>query len=763
MPTLVAIFFISGASGLIYQVAWVRLLSLTFGVTLFAVSVVVGTFMGGLALGAYVGGRLADRLERPVLGYALAEIGIAALGALSPAALSWAHAAYVAVHPGIDSGAGVASGALRFGLAALTLLPPATLMGATLPLIVRGSLGAGGAVGSRVAWLYASNTAGAIIGTLGAGFLLVGALGISGAIHVAVALNLLASVSAFVAGQFLGRAQGERGFVPSAHQGPRSRHALLVTGVFTLQGFASLAYEVIWVRVLAILLDGSSYAFAIVLAIVLLGIATGSWMVGPLTRQPLPWLQVYAALQTGVASTALLGVIASAHVYDFTGWAGGIAWLGPLVQSHYGWMVAVAALALLPGMALLGASFPIAARIVVSDSSAAGRGLGALYAGNTAAAILGTWVAGFLLIPALGTQRSLELMAGLNAALALALALGTERRRAATAGAVVAVIAACFVAEAILAGPMVQRIAAGRFPEAELVWFGEGREMTVTVARDHADGHLEMFLNDQSQASDDPQVAGFHRLLGQIPMVLHPNPRDVLIVGLGGGATAGALAQHSPSRLDVVELSDAVVQGATYFDHINGGVLRRPNVHLRIDDGRNHLLLSGRQYDVITADVINPRNAGSALVYSYEYYALARRALKPGGIMAQWLEQNPANPDNDAQRRLMARTFLAAFPHVTLWANGALMIGSERPLDLGPSSLAARWAPDGRNVGRYLEGTDIDSPGALLALYAQDDTDLRRWAGDGPLITDDHPYTEYFLSLPGGSRTQRWAERLWGF
>jgi spermidine synthase len=205
--------------------------------------------------------------------------------------------------------------------------------------------------------------------------------------------------------------------------------------------------------------------------------------------------------------------------------------------------------------------------------------------------------------------------------------------------------------------------------------------------------------------------------------------------------------------MQVVELSDTVVNGARYFSNVNADILSYPNLHLKIDDGRNHLLLSNQKYDVITADVIHPRNAGSALLYSYEYYKLARSSLKPGGVMAQWLEDNGDNPDNEAQRKLMARTFLAAFPHVTLWVFGALMIGSNEPIDADVSTLATRWP--GRHLDDVLAGSGFDTPEAVRSLYAMSDAELRAWAGEGPIMTDDHPYVEYFLSLPGGTRHVR--------
>lgn len=764
-PVLVAIFVLSGASGLIYQISWVRLLSLTFGVTIYAISIVVAAFMGGLALGSILGGRLADRVPRPILWYAGVELAVAGLGLLSPAALSWVQAAYVALYPRDAAEAALGIIALRFTLAALVLLVPTTLMGATLPLMVKGSLAIGRNIGGRVSWLYASNTTGAILGTIGAGFFLIGTLGITETIRTAAAFNLVAALAALALGAAVrplpvgATLRGEEG----AH-GHRASDATggvtyggfaksLVIATFAIQGFASLAYEIIWTRVLALILDGSTYAFSTVLATVLFGIALGSALVGPLMARSAPWLRIYALLQAGVAALAFLGIVVFARIYGIIDRLEQVRVLEPLLSWHYGWMATVALIAILPPMVLLGASFPIAARIVVSGARNAGRDLGVLYAGNTGGAILGAWAAGFFLIPTFGTQVAIQLLAGVNAVLAVALTLASGRGRVRTAACALGMIIPSLVLAFTLAPNMYGRIVASKFGGADPVWIGEGQEANVAVVRMRDTGVRHMFINGQGQASDDPGMVWFHRLLGHLPMILHPDPQDVLIVGLGGGATAGALAQHNPRRMDVVELSDTVIQGARYFSHINQQVLDFPNLRLRIDDGRNHLLLTDHKYDIITADVNHPRNAGAALIYSEEYYRQARNALKPGGIMAQWLEDNGDNPDNDAQRRLMARTFLKVFPHVTLWTFGALMLGSNEPIDDRLETIQRRW--DQRDLSRILAGSGFDSPEAIRSLFNLSDAELRAWAGTGPVMTDNHPFVEYFLSLPGGSRSLR--------
>ncbi len=738
-----------------YQIAWVRLLALTFGVTIYAVSTVVAAFMGGLALGSFLGGRIADRVKRPILLYAAAEVVIGVMGLASPTILSWVQATYVGLYPRDASEGAAAVIALRFVLAAVVLLIPTTLMGATLPLMVKGSLTISRSIGPRISFLYAANTTGAILGTLSAGFVLIGGAGIAGTIVVAAALNIAAAALSLVLGATAGGitttsqtdATAEDAVADDAVASPGVRRLVIAT--FAIQGLCSLAYEIVWTRVLAIMLDGSTYAFSIVLATVLTGIAVGSALVSPLMSRNLPWVRVYAILQTGVTVLSFLGVIVFGRAYGIMGRLDNVSALQGLLDNHFGWMAAVAILAIFPPMLLLGASFPIAARIVVSGSSNAGRNLGVLYAGNTAGAILGAWAAGFFLIPTFGSQLSIELLAVINAVLAIALALASGRKGPIFAVAAVVLSLSAFGLAHRLAPDMYQRIVAGRFPNNNVVWVGEGQETSVAIIQHQTTGVLSMYLNGQAQASSDGGMVWFHRLLGHLPMILNRDPQDVLIVGIGGGSTAGALAQHNPRRLDIVELSDTVVQGARYFGEENHNVLNFPNLHLKIDDGRNHLLLSHRKYDVVTADSIHPRNAGASVLYSYEYYALVKKALKPGGLMAQWLEDRGDNPDNEAQRKLMARTFLAAFPHVTMWVYGALIIGSNEPIDASQATIAARW--DQRRLGEHLAGSGFDSPEAVRSLYSLGDAELRAWAGEGPIMTDDRPYVEYFLSLPGGT------------
>ena len=237
-----------------------------------------------------------------------------------------------------------------------------------------------------------------------------------------------------------------------------------------------------------------------------------------------------------------------------------------------------------------------------------------------------------------------------------------------------------------------------------------------------------------------PEMIAVHRMIGHLPMLLHPNPSRALVVGLGGGATAGAVAQHG-AAVDLVELSGSVVRGADWFRHINDDVVRRPNVMLRLDDGRSHLLLSGRQYDVITADIIQPIHAGAGSLYSVEYFRLARQALRPGGLMLQWIGHR-----EEMHYKLIARTFLRVFPDATVWVDGSLLVGTLGPLEIRPEVLARKLAAP--QVQAAVSSVGIVDVESVLRLYTAGPEEIRRLVGDGPELTDDQPLLEYHRSLP---------------
>jgi spermidine synthase len=737
MSVLLLVFLLSGASGLIFQVLWQRQLSLVFGVSAYATATVLAAFMAGLAIGGYVAGRIADRVRLPLSWYGVVEILIGLAGLLTLLAFSALQDVYGPIYQAV--GGSALAPIIRFAIAFAVLLVPTALMGASFPLIVRSALGSRDDGGRAIGLLYAINTFGAVLGTLVAGFYLIGEVGIRGSIAVAASLNLAAGLVALVAGRRLAPpSRDSEGAAPVATTNLACPPTLarLLPLILAVSGFCSLAYEVVWTRLLVLFLETTTYAFTVMLAAFLLGIAIGSAAVSPFLRRARNGPLALAGLQALVAVSSLLALQGLAAMEPFLVWLGFATEDGPSTAA----MAVLAFTAMFPPALFLGMSFPLAVTLFTAGGRQVGRRLGSLYAANVFGAIFGALAAGFLLVPVLGSNASLILLAGLNV-LAAVVTVGADtwsptRARLSVALASLAVVGML----SALAPRAYSDVLSARFPGEEIVWSEEGLETTVTITRD-PDDLLKMYLNHHHQANDADWMVHFHRMLGHLPMLLHPSPRDVLVVGLGGGATAGATTRYEGAHVTVVELSRSVVRGADWFRDVNYAVTERPNLTMIVDDGRNHLLVTGRTYDVITADAMFPSQAGSTNLYSVEYFRLARRSLRPGGVMLQWVNADIPVPE----QKLLIRSFTHVFPHVSLWLDGSLLVGANHPID--PSLPWVDRTFEQPIAKAALSQVNIRSGGDVRRLYLKDRAALEAYVGDGPLITDDWPRLEYFLGL----------------
>jgi len=735
---LALLFFLSGTSALIYQVLWLRLLGLVFGVTVYAASTVWAVFMAGLAVGSVFGGRAADRVRRPLvwLGIAEALIGVTALA--TPLALDLLQGAYAAVHPSLNSSP-VTLTVVRLAMSFVVLIIPSALMGATLPLIVKSSLREAEGLGGKVGVLYATNTAGAIGGSLLAGLVLIPRTGIQSSFLIAAALNALVAIAAVVLGRRLPesdiavRSTVDTPATEDARPRLDARQTLLLV-IFTVSGFVSLALEVVWFRVVTLFVRPTVYGYALMLAAVLGGIAAGSYLVAPwLRRRPQrDWLLALGVLEGGIAIASLLSLGVLPRIPSLIATVGpAVAWF---IGDYLAYLTIVSFAVIMPTMLLFGAAFPIGlhawARPSPGGSSDVASRVGLFYSLNVAGAIVGSLAAGFVLIPALGSLKTLSLVSAF-ALLAAARAPIAVRALSAVA------LSALFAWAARGTPDPFDAYLAQRHADQRVVWQREGIQATVSVHQDRRGAHT-LHVSGNHQAGGNSFV---HHRIGNLPMVVHPDAREALVIGLGGGATAGALSQHTGVSVDVVELSPEVVQAAArFFRPINFDVLRKPNVRVHVDDGRNYLLLTGKRYDVVTADVILPIHAGSGNLYSTEYFRLVRRALKPGGIAVQWVA------GTEAEYKTIMRTFLSVFPETTLWADGSLMLGSVEPLQLRQRDFDWKvQIPQRRDMMSQL---GITTFGDLLGLYVAGPAEMRQFLGEGPVLTDDRPLVEYFLSLP---------------
>jgi spermidine synthase len=353
-------------------------------------------------------------------------------------------------------------------------------------------------------------------------------------------------------------------------------------------------------------------------------------------------------------------------------------------------------------------------------------------------AILGSTLAGFLLLPRLGSRVSLIVCAALYLVAGLLLVPANRNKRGAIAISLAGIVLFGFSA-AKLPDPFRTTLARRHGKIERLLWHDEGIQTTVAVHASGLGGHT-LYLDGLHQANDTADMLRVHRQIGHLAVMLHPAPKDVLVIGLGGGVTAGAASQH-PVKLDIVELSDGVRQAARYFAHVNYDVLRQPNVHLRVDDGRSVLARRKNSYDVITADIIQPIHAGAGLLYSVEYFRLAREALRDDGVMLQWVGLR-----SRTQYELIVRTFLTAFPDATLWSDGTLLVGTKKPLVLHRGACERQMAdPRTRAANEWIGLTSFDT---LMSWYTAGPQTIRRVIGSGPILTDDHPLIEYHRSLP---------------
>lgn len=715
---LFALFFASGIAGLIYQVLWLRRLSLIFGVTVYAASTVLAAFMGGLATGSALSSLALRRGIAPLVAFGAAEILVGLTGLLSPLLLDAASAVYSALHRSGTESLTVLTVARLVSSVAILAVPTA-MMGMTLPL-----LSAAVPEPSKIGLLYAINTLGAMSGTLLSGLILIPAIGIQRSFLLAATFNVAVGLSAIWLNRSTHRSRGHES--PVDHQSAIRK--LTMTPLFVVvavSGFASLGLEIVWFRLMLQFVTATTEAFTAMLATVLGGIAAGGLIAARVLRRERDHTATLGVVQalTGVAAvgsmTFLLWTVAQ-------GWKTMALWQAVII-------------AILPPALFMGIGFPLALGIAAArgdhDREAdVARRVGLLYAVNVGGAILGSLGAGFFLLPRIGSVAALIALSALFIVSGVWLVAARRRWIAAAA-----IVAAFLYLSNDFPDPF--KIAIDRRYGDQLLefWRHEGPQTAVSVRASEFQ-HV-LYLDGLHQANDQPPMVQLHRAIGHLPMVLHGDPREVLVVGMGGGATPGAVSQYPHARIDIVELSDGVRQAAAYFRHVNYELLTQPNVRIRIDDGRNFLAMTDRKFDVITADIIQPGHVGAGHVYSREYFSLVRNALKDDGVVLQWIGHRPY-----LEYTLIMRTFLDVFPEATLWFDANFMVGTRRPLALDPGALdRLRETPQTRAA---LNEVGLTGWQELRSWYTAGPDEMRAFVGPGPILTDDRPMVEYHHWLP---------------
>jgi len=732
---MLLLFFLSGVSGLVYQIVWTRLLVLVFGNTMLATSTVVASFMGGLAAGSYVLGRYIDARPRPLIRlYAILETGIGVFALAFPFLLDVATPVYGFLYRSLEGNIALLN-LVRFGVCFGLILVPTFLMGGTLPVLLKRFATGAGSLGYQLGFLYGLNTAGAVIGCLAAGYLLLRTLGMQGTTLVAVAINLgVAAVSWLLARREAAVSEAsspeEDDHAPveaePLHGESSVRWVLIGAGI---SGFCALAYELLWTRMLNLFLNNNVYSFTATLATFLFGIAFGSLLYSSLLSRIRRQVQFFALLQIAI------GLCAYATPFLFS------VLQGPLF-SRQGDAVTLAktAVIMIFPTVLMGIALPLAVQICQRGPRKEGTTVGTVYAINTMGSILGAFAAGFVIVPLAGLHAGLiavvvlNLLGGLLAMLPVAL----PPRRPVWVGGV-----------AILAGALVFSAPAHLFRDiydesqtsTDILHYEEGRIANVVVYDFFKSGYKDLFLNAIEEASSRIWHVQLFKMLGILPTMVHDDPDEALMIAFGAGMSAGAAIQHV-DRLTVVDLNPDVEGVGRVFAHENRNVLDNPRLTRVVNDGRNALLLDERRYPVIISDATNPKTFDSWTLYTREFYELVASRLEPGGVFCQWL----VIPLPYDSIKILLNTFRSVFPHTSLWciygSSQCFLLGTPERLEIDYQDLERRLEPIWESSGLAEYGIRSTEKFLSYLLLGEDELNAAL-AGFTTINTDDLPRVQF--------------------
>ena len=762
--TLFLLFFASGMCGLIYEVVWMRMLTVVFGNTVFATSTVLAVFMAGLTFGSFYFGRLIDRRHDILRIYALLELGIGIYAVLLPFLLNVALPLYTWVYRTFGTGYYVL-GLIRFVISFILLLFPTICMGATLPVLTRYFATSQERVGKDVALLYGLNTFGAVVGCFVAGFLLMYHLGVRQTAFFAAALNILIGIIVLTLQSkktnLASEPAKERERIPPQESYSRKTMNLILIG-FGLSGFAALAYEVLWMRSLVYVMATDTFSFSAMLTTFLLGLAAGSLLISRFADTKGNLILTFGFLEVGIGLLAVIGIPIMAALMGLNEhmWRAGGVEAGWTLRAEI-YFVDTFLVMFLPAV-FMGMTFPIVSKIFTPDIKRRGRSIGSVYAANTIGAIFGSFAGGFLLIPLLGIQRSIALMASLSGLIGVGLVLlAKESKLRITRFAAIATAIIIIGVAFLLPQDIISTLFAEKKKGFDLVSFREGVTTTTTVHKDTNTDELLLATNGISVAGTDFMLMTTQRIQGHFPLFLHKDPKRVLTVGFGSGETSWVITTHGVEKVDCVEISPEVVEAAQFFTDINHNILKHPRFTPIIMDGKNYVLMTDQNYDVIMNDSIHPALAGNGSLYAREYFSTCRDHLNPGGLMSSWI---PLFGLSERDFKILLKTFQDVFPFTTLWFGTnclnrhALLIGSpDLQFQIHSSVLSERFADP--IIQRNLSEIGIDNMYSVLSSFVMGPETIANFVGHVPSNTDNRPLLEFSTPKTPDSRAV-WHQKL---
>ncbi|HSP66264.1 MAG TPA: fused MFS/spermidine synthase [Bryobacteraceae bacterium] len=747
----------SGCAALIYEIVWLQLLQLVIGSSAVSLGLLLAAYMGGLCAGSALLARLVPPDRHPLRVYAALEAGIGVLGLLVLFGIPLVGRLYLAGPSGL-----VARGLV----AAVCLLPPTLLMGASLPAIARW-VGTSASGISRTGFLYSANIAGAVAGCLIAGFYLLRVYDMAVATYAAVAINVAIALFAAI----LASRRGYSAFSDLAGPTPLPltqpvSGATLVYVTIALSGLTALGAEVVWTRLLSLLLGPTVYTFSIILAVFLLGLWAGSSAGSSLARRlerPRWALAACQILLAGALAWTGYTVAHSLPYWPVDPWLSLDPWFNfelDLVRATW---------AIFPATLLWGASFPLALASVTAPGDDPARAAGRVYAINTAGSIVGSLAFSLWFIPTVGSRPSQQILIGI-AVLAAILAGASVARYASRKASFAAAAAAAVLLgwglvatvqdvpwEVIAYGRRIAPIIRAfdlydRANPTKVLFRGEGINSSILIAERAGQRHF--YVSGKAEASTAILDMRLERMMGHVPALLHPSPKSVLVVGFGAGVTAGSFTRYPElENLVICELEPYIPPASTqYFGKENYEVLHNAHTRMVYDDARHYIFTTRDKFDVITTDPIHPWVKGTSVLYSKEYYELVKQHLNPDGVVAQWLPIYDSDPDTI---KTELATFFAVFPEGTIWSNNLngdgfdlVLLGQARPGPINVDALQARLdLPGYAPVGASLGDVGFHSAVEFLATYAGRARDLKPVTGRAQINQDLNMRLQYIAGL----------------
>jgi spermidine synthase len=797
------LFFLSGAAALVYEVAWVRSLQLLFGTSHLAVTAVLSVFMAGLALGSYLIGKRVDALRRPLRLYGLLEIGIGVFAAVFLLLTKLYPYLYVPLARVAEDNILYLS-FLRVVFAVVAMIVPTTLMGGTLPVLARFVSTRSRSIGGRISFLYGFNTLGAVVGTMAAGFLLLPTYSVNVSMAIAIAMNAFIGLVSILLHKRVALPGADEGrSVPAADPAPVTGEKesgkeeagesllplkLVLWGI-GISGFCALGYEVLWTRILSMVVGASVYGFTVMLVAFLTGIALGSKAFGfflekapGACRGPERSMILFGIVQVVIGLTALIVTYfirdLPSHSIRIQNYLLGTG-IGEF-EVRQGTNFAVAFSHMFVPAFFMGFAFPLAGKIHAESGKSAGGAIGEVLAYNTVGAILGAAASGFALIYFFGIERSLQMLTIVNVGAGILIAIGARRNTMmkwliAGATAVGIVILAAFPGLWRIWDLKYFAIYRNNTREAfstsfnmkdamentDVLFYAEGVQATVSSIKVKG-GYQAFITNGRIEASSHKEGIQCQYTLGHLPMLLNKSPKKVFVLGTGSGMTLGATSVHpGVEEIVLAEIEPKVLGVARTFSRYNHGVIDNPKLRIVFNDGRNFLLTTKERFDVITADPIHPWFSGAGYLYTTEYFRLASERLNPGGVICQWLPIYELSVDD---LKSVVRTFSENFRYTLLWLtrNDAELVGSNDPIVIDEQELEKRISAPG--VIEDLRSVNMGSADEFLSYFVMGTDGMKNFGAGGVINTDDNLHLEFSAPLSMDVPTQgKNAEALYRF